>query len=261
MLETRASQGGPASSVIVVIAPGTQAYTPDLNKQVAEAKDKNIRVATVMYPMLKRLRSLDWIAEKTGGVAFTVTESRYNLALSHLSTYFKLTNVMRNIMETYYQGNKGDLSVEIHRRELMEDGRSTVTGSFVLEDHMGEPAKFTVYTHNTENPLIRAITLTSPSQRTYLTRSDSLLSLKMLSVPAAINEVNFVDFVAFSHFVSRMKNTCFMVFNVCFTDRNVDVSSRTVPGKSATALRASDGETVIEKLASGQSQSLDKWND
>jgi len=190
MLETRASFGGPASSVIVVIAPGTTAYTPDLVKQVAEAQEKNIRIATVTYPMLKRLRSLDWMAEKTGGVAFTVTESRYNMALSYLSTYFRLTNVMRHIMETYYQGNRGDLPVEIHRRELTDDGRTTVTGSFVLEDHMGEPAKFTVYTHNTENPLIRAITLTSPSQRTYSTRSDSLLSLKMLSVPAAINEVN-----------------------------------------------------------------------
>lgn len=191
MLETRANQGGPASSVIVVIAPGTHASTAELNKRVAEAREKNIRVATVTYPMLKRADSLDWIAEKTGGTAFTVTESRYNMALSYLSTYFKLTNVMRNIMETYYQGNKGDLSVEIHRRELIDDGRTSVTGSFVLEDHMGEPAKFTVYTHNTENPLIRAITLTSPSQRTYSTRSDSLLSLKMLSVPAAINEVPF----------------------------------------------------------------------
>lgn len=189
MLETRASNSGPASSVIVVIAPGTLAsYTPDLAKQVSEAKDKNIRLATVTYPMLNRLKSLDWMADKTGGVSFTVTENRYNMATSYLSTYFKLTNVMRNIMETYYQGNKGDLPIEIHRRELTDDGRTVVTGSFVLEDHMGEPAKFTVYTHNTENPLIRAITLTSPSQRVYSTRSDSLLSLKMLSVPAAINE-------------------------------------------------------------------------
>lgn len=176
--------------MIVVIAPGTAANTPDLVKQVTEARDKDIRVATVTYPMLKRLRSLDWMAERTGSVAFTVTESRYNMALSHLSTYFKLTNVMRNIMETFYQGNKGDLPVEIHRRELGDDSRTTVTGSFVLEDHMGEPARFTVYTHNTDNPLIKAITLTSPSQRIYSTRSDSLLSLKMLSVPAAMNEVN-----------------------------------------------------------------------
>ncbi|VVC30488.1 Hypothetical protein CINCED_3A006904 [Cinara cedri] len=192
MLENRASTNGPASSVIVVIAPGTTAYTPDLTKQVAEAKDKNIRIATVTYPMLKRTRSLDWMAEKTDGVSFTVTENRYSMTLLYLSTYFKLTNVMRNIMETYYQGNKGDLPIEIHRRELTDDGRTTVTGSFVLEDNMGEPAKFTVYTHNTENPLIRAITLTSPSQRVYSTRSDSLLSLKMLSLPAAINEVNII---------------------------------------------------------------------
>lgn len=181
--------GGPASSVVVMIAPGTAAYTPDLDKQVTDAKDKNVRVATITYPMLKRPRSLDWMAERTGGVAFTVTENRYNVAVSYLSTYFKLTNVMRNIMETYYQGSKSDLPVEIHRRELTDDGRTAVTGSFVLEDHMGEPAKFAVYTHNTENPLIKAITLTSPSQRVYSTRSDSLLSLKMLTVPAVINEV------------------------------------------------------------------------
>lgn len=198
MLDTRAGYGGPASSVIVVIAPGTAAYTPDLAKQVAEAKDKGVRVATVTYPLLKRFRPLDWMADKTGGVSFTVTETRYNMATSYLSTYFKLTNVMRNIMETYYQGNRGDLPVEIHRRELPDDGRTTVAGSFVLEDHMGEPAKFTVYTHNTENPLIRAITLTSPSQRTYSARSDSLLSLKMLSVPAAINEVRSNCIRAFS---------------------------------------------------------------
>lgn len=195
MLETRASTYGPASSVIVVIAPGTAAYMPDLTKQVNEAKDKNIRIATITYPMMKRPRSLDWIAEKTGGVSFTVTENRYNMALSYLSTYFKLTNVMRNIMETYYQGSKSDLPVEIHRRELTDDGRTVVSGSFVLEDHIGEPAKFTVYTHNTENPLIRTITLTSPSQRVYSTRSDSLLSLKMLSVPAVINEVNIATMI------------------------------------------------------------------
>lgn len=195
MLETRAITYGPASSVIVVIAPGTVAYMPDLTKQVNDAKDKNIRIATITYPMMKRPRSLDWIAEKTGGVSFTVTENRYNMALSYLSTYFKLTNVMRNIMETYYQGSKSDLPVEIHRRELTDDGRTVVSGSFVLEDHIGEPAKFTVYTHNTENPLIRTITLTSPSQRVYSTRSDSLLSLKMLSVPAIINEVNIVTMI------------------------------------------------------------------
>lgn len=206
MLETRASINGPASSVIVVIAPGTAAYMPELNKQVNDAKDKNIRIATVTYPMLKRPRSLDWIADKTGGVSFTVTENRYNMALSYLSTYFKLTNVMRNIMEVYYQGSKSDLPLEIHRRELTDDSKTTISGSFVLEDHIGEPARFTVYTHNPENPLIKTITLTSPSQRVYSTRSDSLLSLKMLSVPAVINEVNIYpdDFrILFLHYYNN----------------------------------------------------------
>lgn len=272
MLETRANVNGPASSVIVVIAPGTATYAPDLARQVAEAKEKNIRIATVTYPMLKRLKSLDWMAEKTGGVSFTVTENKYNMALSYLSTYFQLTNVMRNIMETYYQGNKGDLPVEIHRRELTDGGRTGITGSFVLEDHMGEPARFTVYTHNTENPLIRAITLTSPSHKVYTTRSDSLLSLKMLSVPAAINEVNIIatanthnrpvfgPFFSSSNF--KKKNQRFNQQYLSFyTDRNLDVPDRTVPGKSATALCASDGQTAFEKLARGQSQGLDERND
>lgn len=81
--------------------------------------------------------------------------------------------------------------LQIHRRELLDDGRNSVTGSFVLEEWLGEPARFTVFTHNTENPLIRAISLTSPSHRVYSTRSDSLLSLKLLSLPANINEVIF----------------------------------------------------------------------
>lgn len=190
MLVTRASINGPASSVIVVIASGSSSYKPELARQVAEAKDKNIRIATITYPTLKRPTSLDWMADSTGGISFTVTENKFNIDLSYLSTYFKLTNVLRYIMETYYQGNKGDLPVEIHRRELNDDGRTMVTGSFVLEDYLSEPAKFTIYTHNPENPLIRSIKLTSPSHRVYSTRSDSLMTLKMLSVPAIINEVN-----------------------------------------------------------------------
>lgn len=256
MLETRASVGGPASSVVVVIAPGTAAYTPDLDRQVADARDRSIRVATVTYPMLKRPRPLDWMAEKTGGVAFAVTENRYNMAVSYLSTYFKLTNVMRNIMETYYQGSKSDLPVEIHRRELTDDGRTAVTGSFVLEDHMGEPAKFAVYTHNTENPLIRTISLTSPSQRVYSTRSDALLSLKMLTVPAVINEVCCARGVFFA-----AKRRIVHVVRRRFADRNVDVPHRTVPGKPATALRASDGAAVLETLADRPGQGLDERHD
>lgn len=198
MLETRAIQQGPASSVIVVIAPGTAANAPDLVRQVTEARNKNMRIATITYPTPKRPRSLDWLADKTGGISFTVTEARYNMAQSYLSTYFALTNAMRNIMETYYLGNRASLSVEIHRRELTDEGRSAVNGNFYLEDFMGEPAKFTVYTHNTENPLIKTITLTSPTGRVYSTRSDSLLSLKMLSVPAVINEVSeFRNYIYF----------------------------------------------------------------
>lgn len=188
MLDERARMSGPALSVIVVIAPGSAEHSQELDQVVEQAAEENIRIATITYPAQLRSRPLDWVANTTGGVAYTVMESKYNMATSFLSTYFKLTNVMWSLVERFYQGDIADLPIEIHRRELLDDGRSSVTGSFVLEEWLGEPARFTVFTHNTENPLIRAISLTSPSHRVYSTRSDSLLSLKLLSLPANINE-------------------------------------------------------------------------
>ncbi|BES87543.1 Ca-activated cl channel protein [Nesidiocoris tenuis] len=187
-LQERAQINGPASSVIVVIAPGTLEHVPDLTELMPELKKSHVKLATITYPAQVRARTLDWMAEATGGLAFSVTESKYNMATSYISTYFKLTNVMGTILRTYYQGDKSDLPIEIHRKEIVENGQTSVVGSFVLDDHLGEPAKFTVLTHNTENPLIRSITLVSPSHRVYSTRSDALLSLKLLNVPANINE-------------------------------------------------------------------------
>lgn len=60
-----------------------------------------------------RQRSLDWIADKTNGAAFTVTEARQNMASSYISTYFKLTNVLYSITEMYYQGSRSDLPMEV----------------------------------------------------------------------------------------------------------------------------------------------------
>uniref|UniRef100_A0A146KVC4 Calcium-activated chloride channel regulator 4 n=1 Tax=Lygus hesperus TaxID=30085 RepID=A0A146KVC4_LYGHE len=187
-LQERTQVNGPASSVIVVIAPGTLEHVPDLSELMPELKKSHIRIAAITYPAQVRARSLDWMAEATGGISFTVTESKYNMASSYISTYFKLTNVMGTILQTYYQGDKSDLPIEVHRKEIVENGQTSVVGSFVLDDNLGEPAKFTVLTHNTENPLIRSITLVSPSHRVYSTRSDALLSLKLLNVPANINE-------------------------------------------------------------------------
>lgn len=72
---------------------------------------------------------------------------------------------------------------------MTDDGRATVTGSFVLDETMGEPAQFAIFIHQT-NPLIHSITLTSPGHHTYSRRSDSLLLEKMVKVQAYINEVN-----------------------------------------------------------------------
>jgi len=75
---------------------------------------------------------------------------------------------------------------------LSDDGRSNVTGSFVLDESLGEPAKFTVFTHNIENPLIQSISLVSPSQVIYKAQSDSLVAVKLLTLSANINEVSSV---------------------------------------------------------------------
>lgn len=79
--------------------------------------------------------------------------------------------------------------LQVHSRELFEDGRSTVRGTFVLEEDMGEPAQFNVFTHNTANPLIKSMTVTSPSQVRYTRRSDSMLTVKMLTLPVNLSEV------------------------------------------------------------------------
>ena len=65
-----------------------------------------------------------------------------------------------------------------------------MTGSFVLDESLGEPARFTVFTHNIENPLVRGISLVSPSQITYTAQSDSLVAVKLLTLSANINEVS-----------------------------------------------------------------------
>lgn len=192
MLDERSRTSGPGSSVIVLIAPGTSSYAPEITKEIIRSSDLKIRIATVTYPGMFRQRSLDWIADKTNGAAFTVTEARQNMASSYISTYFKLTNVLYSITEMYYQGSRSDLPMEIHRRELIDDGTSSstssVTGSFVLEEGLGEPARFTILTHDIEDPLIRGIKLISPSQKVYSTRSDAMLSLRLMSIPANINE-------------------------------------------------------------------------
>ncbi|KAL1122002.1 hypothetical protein AAG570_003409, partial [Ranatra chinensis] len=188
LLQEGSQKYGPANSVLVLIAPGTNDHTPELSELVLKLKKAHIRIATITYPAMSRSRSLDWLAETTDGIAFTVMEAKYNMATSYISTYFKLTNVMSAIQQKFYQGDKLDLPIEIHRKEIIDNGQNSVVGSFVLDSWLGEPAKFTVLSHNTENPLIRSISLVSPSHRVFSTRSDALSSLKLLTIPANINE-------------------------------------------------------------------------
>lgn len=187
MLEERARLGGPASSIVILLAPGSDAQG-DLLAAAKDAASKRVRVATINYPGVLRGAPLDAAAVATGAPAYTVAEKGYNMATSLLGTYFRLATAMADITRHFYQGHPNNLPLEVHRRELND--QSSVTGTFVLEEGLGAPARFAVYTYNTENPLLRGVTLISPSQRVYTTRSETLISLKMLTIAANINEVS-----------------------------------------------------------------------
>ncbi|GAB0087730.1 calcium-activated chloride channel regulator 1 [Sergentomyia squamirostris] len=196
MLRERSRQIGPASNVILVIAPGMD-YNTDHHALSLEANAAKVRIVTVNYPGVIRRQPLDILAAKTDGSSFTIMENKYNVEKTFLSTYFELTNVLFHIGTQYYEGNRADLPVEIHRKELLdivEDANSAkrisrlITGSFMLDNSMGIPSSFFVYTHNAEHPLIQGLTLTSPNGVVYSTRSDSRLSVKQLMIPATINE-------------------------------------------------------------------------
>lgn len=93
-------------------------------------------------------------------------------------------------MPRIHNTNTINQNFQIHRRKLTDDGRTSITGSFVLDGNMGEPASFMLYTHNTESPLIRGLSLVSPSHQEYVIRSDNMLSLKIISLAANITEVS-----------------------------------------------------------------------
>lgn len=189
MLSEKTLNEGAASSVVLVIGPGMD-YTMDMSL-TSRAKVEQIRIATLNYPGVFRPQPLNELSARTGGVSYSIFEEKQNNINSHFSTYFQLTNTLYNIAETYYEGSESSLPLEIHRREISDDGRNSVTGSFMLSSELGEPARFSVFTYDSVMPLIRSIKLVSPSQVTYSTRSDSLLSMKLLTVNANINEVSF----------------------------------------------------------------------
>lgn len=112
MLNVRTKEQGPASNVIVLIAPGIT-MNKDVETVVKNAKKNKIRIATINYPDITRSSSLDYLSRGTGGKSYTVFEKKINIETSSLSTYFQLSNILYNIVETYYSGNAADLPIEV----------------------------------------------------------------------------------------------------------------------------------------------------
>lgn len=205
MLREKSENAGPASNVIVVIAPGMD-YNTDYKTLTTRAKENKIRIVTVNYPEVSRLQPLDILAQKTDGSSYTVLENKQNKDDTYLVTYFDLTNTLFNIGQKYFEGDRARLPIEIHRREIVDMVDETsasskhrgVTGSFMLDATMGEPAYFFVYTHRGDSPMISTFTLTSPNGVTYSTKSDARLSVKQLTLQTSINETG-----TWTYFIKR----------------------------------------------------------
>jgi hypothetical protein len=113
MLQERNRIRGPASSVIVVIAPGMDYLSTEMDQLLSEAVEDSVRIATINYPALLRPFSLEQLARSTGGPYYTVQEQRYNIATSYISTYFKLANVMFSIAAHFYEGSLAGMPLEV----------------------------------------------------------------------------------------------------------------------------------------------------
>lgn len=200
MLQKQAKQYGIASSVILVIAPGMDAKT-NYHSVVETAQQHNVRIATVNYPGVIHRTPLDVLAKETSALSYTLLESKQNAEQTYLTTYFNLVNILYDIMRTYYEGDRSDLPVEIHQKKLFDNTDETtmsaytakrssrhITGTFLLDDSLGAPATFVLYTHKSEYPLINSVVLTSPSGATFSTLSDERSSVKQMTVAAQINE-------------------------------------------------------------------------
>lgn len=209
MLEKQRTDYGEANAIILIIAPGMDVKTDYLSLG-KKARAEKIRMATINYPGVIHRKPLDVLAKETSGLSYTLFESKQNGERTYLSTYFNLANILYNVMVEYYEGNRLDLPMEIHRKKLydMNDDqiqnsslysgkRSSrlITGTFMLNENMGTPASFLIYTHNIELPLINSATLISPSDVSYSKRSDELLSVKQLSIEAQINETGSWTYV------------------------------------------------------------------
>ena len=113
MLHERYRNRGPASSVIVVIAPGMDYSSTEMDQLLNEAVEDAVRIATINYPALLRPLSLEQLAQHTGGPYYTVQEEHYNIATSYISTYFKLANVMFSIAAHFYEGSPAGMPLEV----------------------------------------------------------------------------------------------------------------------------------------------------
>lgn len=197
MLQERHVRDGPAQSVILIVAPGMDFSTDHVG--LAAAADKAyIKIATINYPGVIRRQPLDLLVSKgSGGVSHTVYEKKQNGEKSYLTTYFELSNTFYSILNQYYEGNRLNLPIEIHRKELFDvsdDGTPSkrisrhITSAFMLDASMGTPSSFFIYTHSAENPLIQSAKLTSPTGLTTSIRSDQRLPVKQLAISAIIAE-------------------------------------------------------------------------
>ncbi|CAG9830737.1 unnamed protein product [Diabrotica balteata] len=194
MLKERTKTNGAANNVIVVIATG---MTVDnrMKSTINELKKYKIKVATVNYPDVLRPSTLGMLAAETGGTDYTVFEEKLNVDTTLLTTYFDLHNVLYDIVMKFSAKTQVDLPMEIHRKAITDDGRSSITGSFMLDPSMGEPAQFIFYTHNTVTPLIKGLKLISPSHQIYYSRNDKLIFFKMITLDANISETGTWTYV------------------------------------------------------------------
>ncbi|KAF7265700.1 hypothetical protein GWI33_020783 [Rhynchophorus ferrugineus] len=188
MLTDRSRDHGPANNVIVIISPGMM-ITDQIKSIAKELKKNHIRVASINYPEIVRPNTLRLLAEETGGVDYTIFENKLNVDSTMLTTYFELHNVLYNIVEKFYSGSRADLPIEIHRREITDKtGRPLVSGTFIMDPSMTEPAQFTFFTHNTVTPLFKGLKLTSPSNHMYDSRTDRFIDFKMITLNANLSE-------------------------------------------------------------------------
>lgn len=194
MLNDRTKLNGPANNVIVVIAAGIETFT-EVNKTMEKVKKSKIKIATINYPTIMRANLLNKLAEETSGVAYTVFEKKLNVETTLLSTYFELRNVLYDIVQNFYSGSSSDLPIEIHRKRITDDGRSSITGSFMLDSTLGKPSQFTFFTYNSVTPLIRSLKLISPSHQAFTERNDRFIDFKMIGLTANISETGTWTYV------------------------------------------------------------------